>query len=257
MDKDCTRNAEETNPAGGYRTAGFWAAAPELLAACRRALSWFRRARRGSLGQMEEALGQEAPIEALSEAVRRAGRRPPDPVHACSGCGKVFPREEPLHPVEHFWERVEAGDIVPSGQCPECEGLCYLAAPRQADPPEEDTQTFPEPECHGNGTTLVYHRDGLPDPLQSEEEIASGWPDRYRPVARVEADRPEAAFWKTNTTERPWWEKPGVTALAETPIRSTSAGDVVVTGDGPRLCCRIGWKKIERLLSDEGTEDRT
>jgi hypothetical protein len=94
---------------------------------------------------------------------------------------------------------------------------------------------------------LVYHRDGLPDPLQGEAELARGWPDRYRPVARVEADRPEAAYWKTNTTDRPWWEKPGVKVLAEPPLRSTSVGDVVAAGDGPHLCCRIGWRRIDEL----------
>ena len=47
-------------------------------------------------------------------------------VHACASCGQTYPPEQPLQPIEHFWQRVEAGDVVPSGQCPDCGGLCYL-----------------------------------------------------------------------------------------------------------------------------------
>jgi len=88
----------------------------------------------GTLDQLEEALGHEAPIDALDHALCRATRKSAGqkenakrPVrHVCADCGKVFPREKPLQPIERFWQRVEAGEIVPSGQCPECGALCYL-----------------------------------------------------------------------------------------------------------------------------------
>ena len=109
-------------------------AAPELHEACKQALEWFRKARRGTLDQLEEALGTDAPVDVLDRALRMAtnettaqkkeGRRPVR--HVCADCGKAFPREKPLQPVERFWQRVEAGEVVPSGQCPDCGALCYL-----------------------------------------------------------------------------------------------------------------------------------
>ena len=104
-------------------------AAPDLYCACNEALEWFRRARLGTLEQMEEALGQEAPMVLLERALRRAGDHTgmQQAQNMCARCGRTFPKSEPLQPINDFWERVEAGDIVPSGECPECGGLCYLA----------------------------------------------------------------------------------------------------------------------------------
>ena len=93
----------------------------------------------------------------------------------------------------------------------------------------------------------VYHRNELPDPLDSERKVAEGWPTRYIHVADVEARSVEEAYRLTNTVRRDWWRREEVTAVVETPIRSTSVGDVVVTPDGPRLCSDIGWKDVWRL----------
>ena len=46
--------------------------------------------------------------------------------HVCAECGHRYSLDEPLPPIQGFWDRVEAGGIVPSGECPECGGLCYL-----------------------------------------------------------------------------------------------------------------------------------
>jgi len=53
-------------------------AAPDLYVASLKALEWFRKARLGTLEQLEEALGQEAPIEILSLAVHKARATGPD-----------------------------------------------------------------------------------------------------------------------------------------------------------------------------------
>ena len=93
----------------------------------------------------------------------------------------------------------------------------------------------------------VYHRSELPDPLLPEKEIAEGWPTRYGHVADVEAGSPEEAYRLTNTVRRTWWTREKVTPVADTPIRSTSVGDVVVTPEGPKLCVSIGWQEVWRL----------
>ncbi|MFW6118821.1 MAG: hypothetical protein ACOC7S_00645 [Planctomycetota bacterium] len=146
--------------------------------------------------------------------------------HVCSDCGRTFPEEKPLPPIENLWQRVEAGEVMPSGQCPECGALCHLSAVCEME---------------------VYHRDEMPAPLKSPAGIASGWPTRYRLVARVETERLEEAYRKTNTVARAWWENEGVRPQTAPPVRSTSVGDVVVTGDGPWLCLPTGWEQVERL----------
>ena len=96
-------------------------------------------------------------------------------------------------------------------------------------------------------TMHVYHRSELPDPLDSEKGIAEGWPVRYIHVADVEAGSLEEAYRLTNTVHRAWWTREEVTPVADTPLRSTSVGDVIVTPEGPRICSSIGWKDIWRL----------
>jgi len=65
-------------------------------------------------------------VGSLLEATRGLKCTPERALHVCADCGASFPEGKPLQPIERFWERVEAGDVVPSGQCPECGGLCYL-----------------------------------------------------------------------------------------------------------------------------------
>lgn len=44
----------------------------------------------------------------------------------CDDCQEVW-HEDDLHEIRDFWSRVEAGGIVPSGECPapNCGALCY------------------------------------------------------------------------------------------------------------------------------------
>ena len=42
----------------------------------------------------------------------------------CDNCGSIWPDEE-LNDVRDYFERVKAGEIAPSGECPRCGNLCY------------------------------------------------------------------------------------------------------------------------------------
>lgn len=50
--------------------------------------------------------------------------RPLKGEHGCDNCGEVFGGED-ISPIENFFQRVEPGGIVPSGECPKCGALCY------------------------------------------------------------------------------------------------------------------------------------
>jgi len=45
----------------------------------------------------------------------------------CDNCGKEYIAEEECLPPKNLWERIEPGNIVPSGECPDpnCGALCY------------------------------------------------------------------------------------------------------------------------------------
>jgi hypothetical protein len=73
------------------------------------------------------------PSETVTEA--RAGLIPSPETDAlnvannvCQNCLKTF-REDQLAEITHgFWERVSPGEIIPSGECPECGALCHPIA---------------------------------------------------------------------------------------------------------------------------------
>lgn len=96
-------------------------------------------------------------------------------------------------------------------------------------------------------TMHVYHRNEMPDPLQTESDLAEEWPHFYHHVADVEAESIEDAYRLTNTIDRAWWNHQEVTPIAKTPMRSTSVGDVIVAPDGPKLCCPVGWQEVWTL----------
>lgn len=47
-------------------------------------------------------------------------------MYECANCAKRFGLDE-LQPILKYWERVEAGESEPDGECPECGALCYEA----------------------------------------------------------------------------------------------------------------------------------
>jgi hypothetical protein len=44
----------------------------------------------------------------------------------CASCGGTW-EERDLKPIQDYFERVEPGGTVPSGECPKCGALCYPA----------------------------------------------------------------------------------------------------------------------------------
>jgi hypothetical protein len=47
-----------------------------------------------------------------------------DGKHECQNCEMVWEADE-LNGIENIYERVEAGEPIPSGQCPDCGALCH------------------------------------------------------------------------------------------------------------------------------------
>ena len=58
---------------------------------------------------------------AFTDATRRA--KETLFLHRCDDCGKLH-TDETLKDVKHLWERVQAGSLMPSGEC-DCGALCY------------------------------------------------------------------------------------------------------------------------------------
>lgn len=48
----------------------------------------------------------------------------PLPLHKCDNCGLIS-AEDQLDMVRDYHERVDAGGVAPSGECPDCGALCY------------------------------------------------------------------------------------------------------------------------------------
>lgn len=44
--------------------------------------------------------------------------------HECANCGGAW-EDGDLQPVRDYFERVEPGGTVPSGECPDCGALCF------------------------------------------------------------------------------------------------------------------------------------
>ena len=49
----------------------------------------------------------------------------------CDNCGKVS-GEDDLNEIVRLYERVDAGDEMPAGECPACGALAYLVKPKKA-----------------------------------------------------------------------------------------------------------------------------
>ena len=46
------------------------------------------------------------------------------PTHECDNCGGKW-EDGDLHEIRDYFQRVEPGGTVPSGECPKCNCLCY------------------------------------------------------------------------------------------------------------------------------------
>lgn len=48
-----------------------------------------------------------------------------EPLSECQNCGNVYPQSH-LQPIKDLGARVEPGEPMPSGECPDCGALCQL-----------------------------------------------------------------------------------------------------------------------------------
>ena len=104
------------------RVARLIEAAPALFLACRGMLEWIRKARLGTLQQFEEDLGEKTLEVALIEALGKALGE--DEYAVCHNCESSFLWPS-LGPIDDLRQRVQAGEPLPAGQCPDCGALCY------------------------------------------------------------------------------------------------------------------------------------
>lgn len=43
----------------------------------------------------------------------------------CANCDRLWNKDE-LEPIDKIEERVDEGEVMPSGECPACHALCYI-----------------------------------------------------------------------------------------------------------------------------------
>jgi hypothetical protein len=88
--------------------------------------------------------------------------------YACAHCGAVWTAEQ-LAPYHDFWSRVQPGEIIPHGDCPDCGAFCY--------PPELPTGplhvwTVMHEHKHGKGTYVFASEQ---DALQQLGSLQLDW----------------------------------------------------------------------------------
>lgn len=66
-------------------------------------------------------------LKALTRNVADQGPtwRVEDTLTECADCGTINPASK-LHEIDDFDQRVDAGEEVPAGQCPDCGALCHF-----------------------------------------------------------------------------------------------------------------------------------
>jgi len=43
----------------------------------------------------------------------------------CDSCHRKYRSEQEMDVIKDIWERCQPGDMMPSGECPECHALCF------------------------------------------------------------------------------------------------------------------------------------
>ena len=104
------------------RVARLIEAAPDLFLACREMMDWIKQARHGTLTDMESAMGRKLPECQMREALGKA--LGVNDFAVCQNCESSFLWPD-LDPIDDLRQRVEVGDPLPAGQCPDCGALCY------------------------------------------------------------------------------------------------------------------------------------
>ncbi len=63
-------------------------------------------------------------FDELDERAKRHYVAEKKDLNRCNNCGKLWTTDQ-LERIDDFWDRVNAGEIMPSGQCPDCGCLCH------------------------------------------------------------------------------------------------------------------------------------
>jgi len=71
--------------------------------------------------------GSEISFDSEDEAIAAATRDAKETygLHRCDNCGKLHSDETLVLPIKDIFQRVEAGGVMPSGECSDCGSLCY------------------------------------------------------------------------------------------------------------------------------------
>ena len=88
--------------------------------------------------------------------------------YACANCGAVWTAAQ-LAPYHDFWSRVQPGEIIPQGDCPDCGAFCY-----PPEPPITPLHVWTVTHEHTHGkTTYVFASE--PDALQQLGSLLLDW----------------------------------------------------------------------------------
>ena len=98
----------------------------------------------------------------------------------------------------------------------------------------------------------VYHSTGSSsDYALSDQEAAEKWQrGSYEPVAEIDTDDLEIAWFHTNHIDKPWWEDGKVTLIKQS--RSSMVGDVFEQDGCFHRVCAAGFSKIDPELLQAG-----
>lgn len=69
-------------------------------------------------------------FDEVNETAKRHYEHEVKDLARCDDCRRVWATGD-LVRINDFWDRVNAGEIMPSGQCPSCGALCHLGVPEE------------------------------------------------------------------------------------------------------------------------------
>lgn len=78
-------------------------------------------------------------------------------LHQCQNCDAIHP-ECALAPIQDLGQRVEPGEPMPSGECPDCGALCQPVSPPATEPTEQGLQ-YVMPGCERKRDRIAGQTD--------------------------------------------------------------------------------------------------
>jgi hypothetical protein len=77
----------------------------------------------------EEATVQFEHAELIEELRAARDSREPEKIAACQNCDWRGPESKVSPDIPDIFERVAPGEVMPLGECPQCNALCHLEDP--------------------------------------------------------------------------------------------------------------------------------